>query len=63
MEKGGERVPGSDKRQKNIGVERNTSETHSQKSLYMLSSSSDRSHKERMTWCRSDIVILTLEYI
>ena len=43
-------------------VERNTPETHSQKSLYMLSSSSDRSHKERMKWCRSDIVILTLEY-
>ena len=62
MEKGGERVPGGDKRQKNIGVERNTPETHSQKSLHMLSSSSDRSHKERMRWCRSDIVILTLEY-
>ena len=55
MEKGGERVPGGDKRQKNTGVGRNTPETHSQKSLYMLSSSSDRSHKERMRWCRSDI--------
>ena len=62
MEEGGETVPGGNKGQKNIGVERNTPETHSQKSLYLLSSSSDRYHKARIRWCRSDMVTLTLEY-
>ena len=41
---------------------RNTPETHTEKSLHILSSSSDRSHKARIRWCRSDMVILTLEY-
>ena len=58
---GGETIPGDDKRQKNIGVERNTPEIHTQKSLYILSSSSDRSHKARIRWCQSDMVTLTLE--
>ena len=62
MEEGSKTVPGGDKRQKNIGVERNTPETHKQKSLHILSSSSDRSHKARIRWCRGDMVTLTLEY-
>ena len=55
-------IAGGDKRQKNIGVERNTPGTHTQKLLYILSPSSDRSHKARIRWCRSDMVTLTLEY-
>ena len=51
MEEGGETVPGGDKGQKNTGVERNTPGTHTQKSLYILSPSSDRSCKTRVRWC------------
>ena len=62
MEEGGKTVPGGDKRQKNTGVERNTPGTHTQKSLYILSPSSDRSHEARIRWCRSNMITLTLEY-